>query len=220
MWPAWWGGSVASTEPPLIAKQMIALRKKIGLLVAAKKQGVPYKVKSADDLMEKLRGALDDLDMVAPVVAQEITHLPHISGENKYGDATTTIVTHVKATVRLGCADGSFVDLVGSGHGTSEDDKAGGKASTYAWKDALLKGESVPGQGMVDTDDESKPLPAQPRVPVIDMWAAAIQKCTSVAACDKLKGDMAKLKVDTQLALTPAWQARRDLLAAQEKGEK
>jgi hypothetical protein len=55
-------------------------------------------------------------------------------------------------------SDGSYVDFVGSGHGSSSDDKAGGKASTYAWKDAIIKGLSMPDADMADTDDESVPL--------------------------------------------------------------
>jgi hypothetical protein len=64
-------------------------------------------------------------------------------------------LAHVKSTVRLIAPDTSFIDLDGSGHGGDVDDKSGGKASTYAWKDALLKGLSIPHEDMVDTDDDS-----------------------------------------------------------------
>jgi hypothetical protein len=63
-------------------------------------------------------------------------------------------MVHVTSIVRLAAEDGSFVDFVGSGHGQDRDDKAGGKASTYAWKDAILKGLCLPEVDIEDTDNE------------------------------------------------------------------
>lgn len=223
MWPAWWGGQVASTKPPQISEYVQALRAKIGGLVPQKKEKVPYKVKSGADLMDKLRAAIDELGMIAPVVEQKVEHYVPIEGENRYKEPTTTLVVHVTSRVRLGCPDGSFLDLVGSGHGTSEDDKAGGKASTYAWKDAILKGCSVPEKDMADTDNESTALPAKPtsaKPPVIDMWASAIEKATTLKRLEQIKADMAKLKMETQLALSPAYEARKKLVESLEASEK
>ena len=60
-----------------------------------------------------------------------------------------------RSHVRLVSDDGSGITFVGQGHGADRDDKAGGKASTYAWKDALIKGLNLPDADMPDTDNDS-----------------------------------------------------------------
>ena len=113
--------------------------------------------------------------MLAPVIKQEVTfcdtsNIP--ANINDRGRPTFRTLVHVVATVRLIAPDGSYLDCVGSGHGGDVDDKAGGKASTYAWKDAILKGLTIPHEDMVDTDDDAgetnpspgaRPGPSSPR---------------------------------------------------------
>ena len=72
------------------------------------------------------------------------------------GTACTT-----RSVVRIEAEDGSYRDFVGTGQGADNQDKAGGKASTYAWKDALVKGLCLPDADMVDTDDESDVVPVK-----------------------------------------------------------
>lgn len=152
-----------------ILTDLIALRNEVGGLVANKNNFVPYPVKSAKDLMLKLRNAADKLGMVtagAPV-AQCVTQLEGVEfakRDKQTGNSITVpgVGCHVVVTVRFMSSDGSFLDFAGSGHGTSEDDKAGGKASTYAWKDAVVKALSLPDDEMVDTDDESIPVNVSP----------------------------------------------------------
>lgn len=158
VFPNYWGGATRSPNPPLIHSKIHDLRMEIGGLAAKKQQGGPmFPVRSAKELTLKLAQALHNLDMVAPVIAQEVNlvdtkDIPgNVSGSGKPVFRT---LAHVKATVRLAAADGSYVDMVGSGHGGDVDDKAGGKATTYAWKDAVLKGLTIGEQDMVDTDDE------------------------------------------------------------------
>lgn len=144
---------------PKILDDLITLRDEIGGLVA-KKGMTPFPVKSAKDLMLKLRNAGDKLNMpvVAGVISQQVSHLPPVEFKKRDGSTATGIGVHVITTVRFTSSDGSYMDFVGSGHGTSEDDKAGGKASTYAWKDAVIKALALPDDEMVDTDDESVPV--------------------------------------------------------------
>lgn len=137
-----------------ILADLIKLRKAIGGLVAEKKAGGPnFPVKSAKDLAIKLRKAADEVGMpiAGAVVKQKVTHLPRPLDRN--GQETGTAI-HVVTTVRFESADGSFREFVGSGHALDAQDKAGGKASTYSWKDAVTKGLSLPDKEMVDTDDE------------------------------------------------------------------
>lgn len=150
-----------SESPPQIHALMRDLRIEIGAVEAKKsndKFGPKFPVRGAKDLAQKLANALNVLNMEAPVVAQEITLIDcdKIPGnERQSGNPVFRTLAHVKSTVRLIAPDTSFIDLVGSGHGGDPDDKSGGKASTYAWKDALLKGLSIPHEDMVDTDDNS-----------------------------------------------------------------
>lgn len=159
---------------PKIRTDLIALRKKIGGLKAEKKGGVMFPVKSAKDLMVKLRDAADELGM--PMAGAPV--------DMKFQDRATdkgTIVS-CKVTVRFMSDDGSFVDFVGFGQGGDTQDKAGGKASTYAWKDALTKALSLPDADMVDTDDEQpfeEPIkkdtfePARPLGKILKQFADA-----------------------------------------------
>lgn len=192
-WNSAWGGVCRSSSPPLIHAAMLELRRKVGNLQATKKGGVPYPVKSAKDLMTKLRDALDDLALDAKVVHQAVQNLPspipslnkktektckrtEKSGDagdpDKHGRASVletedevgeenefdfryAIICHIVSVIRVIAMDGSFVEFVGSGHGAGfDDDKVGGKASTYAWKDGWIKGLNLPDEEMVDTDDE------------------------------------------------------------------
>lgn len=153
-----WQGGTRSLVVPQIHSKLLELRREIKSLAAKKTPNVPFPVRGAKDLAQKMADALNKLDLIAPVVDQKFTHLPtgaELVGTNKSGAPAYRSLIHVVATVRVIAPDGSFVDMVGSGHGADSDDKAGGKASTYAWKDALLKGLTIPDQDMIDTDDSA-----------------------------------------------------------------
>jgi hypothetical protein len=158
VFPAYWGGMVVQSEPPAIHELLRRLRLEVGGIAAKKQAGGPmFPVKGAKELAQKLAQALCDLNMVAYPISQEVHHfdtdkIP--SNANASGKPVFRTLSHVKTTVRIGAPDGSYVDAVGSGHGGDVDDKAGGKADTYAWKSALLKGLCIPEQDMLDTDDE------------------------------------------------------------------
>lgn len=181
------------TEPKKIYTDLIALRKKIGGLKAEKKGGVQFPVKSAKDLMDKLRKAADELNMpmAGAPVAMEYSERPTRAAD---GTDKGTIVT-CKTTVRFMSDDGSYVDFTGFGQGGDTQDKAGGKASTYAWKDAVVKPLSLPDADMVDTDDEQFPLEkpepvkevTRPLRKVIDMFQAAATKADLEAARNEVK---------------------------------
>ena len=93
---------------------LIALRKAIGGLKANKKNGIMFPVKSAKDLMERLRDAADDLGMplAGAIVVSNTQLIPPLQIFNKDG-----IGSHTTVTVRFQSSDGSYVDFCGSGHG-------------------------------------------------------------------------------------------------------
>lgn len=149
-WKAWWGGEVVSDVKPEIPAMLLALRKRVGGLQAKKTTGGPsFAIKSSKELEIKLRDACDDLGI--PVCGPV-----GVDGGNIDVDRGTA--AFVKVVQRIGCSDGSFIDFVGIGHGADTQDKAAGKASTYARKDALTKGLIAPDKEMPDTDDEEAPI--------------------------------------------------------------
>lgn len=151
------------TPIPKILSDMIKLRDMVGGL-QAKRGGAPFPTKSAKELIIKVRAAADSLNMVmaGACVAQTVVQIP-VEGKGT--------LCHVVGTYRFMSDDGSHLDFVGSGHGgDSSGDKAGGKASTYAQKDAICKGACLPDEEMVDTDDEmpqivQKPFPTRRKLP-------------------------------------------------------
>lgn len=154
---------IMALAPKKIYSDMVALRRLVGGLKAEKREGGPrFAVKDARVLMEKIREAADTLNMpiAGGVVAQTVEHYPVREVTDKYGAVKYFTVVHVVATVRFMSDDGTFLDFVGSGHGMDDQDKAGGKASTYAWKDAIIKGAAMPDAEMVDTDDVGDVMPA------------------------------------------------------------
>jgi hypothetical protein len=132
---------------PKIHADLKALRSKIGGLKAEKKTGVSFQIKSAKDLMIKLRPALDELDMNCYPVA--------MTGQSVPVDKGT--MADVTCVYRFVSSDGSYVDMAGFGQGVDSQDKAGGKAITYAWKALNIYGNSLPDKDMVDADDDEKP---------------------------------------------------------------
>ena len=212
------------------------LRREIGSIAAARTPGVPFPVRGAKDLNQKLAEALDRLNMLAPVIDQQITFVDCANipdNKNARGNVIFRTLVHVKATVRLIAPDGSYLDMVGSGHGGDTDDKAGGKASTYAWKDAILKGLSIPHEDMVDTDDDAptvgksgpppaakpQPAPSAPAVSSADVFAD-IAAAKSVADLEPIKAAVAAGKYQglvgaDRLRASKAWVERKSAL---EKG--
>ncbi len=210
----YWGGESFSHEPPQIHAGLISLRKAVGGLQAKKVQGGPqFAIRSAKDLGIKLRDALDACNLVSMVVGQDGGNIDTEKGTAAY----------VKCLVRVGAPDGSFVDFVGSGHGMDRDDKAGGKASTYAWKDALVKGLNLPDAEMVDTDDESghgaEVVRKSPTASVALPSALEVQEALDAvtaegfpALLDKIKGAAKAAGAAGNawgMALTPAVQATK-----------
>lgn len=234
-----WQGGTESNSAPLIHSKLLGLRREIKSLAAKKTPNVPFPVRGAKDLAQKLADALNKLELIAPVVDQKITHLPtgaELVGVNKSGAPAYRSLVHVVATVRVIAPDGSFVDMVGSGHGADSDDKAGGKASTYAWKDALLKGLTIPDQDMIDTDDTAGDEPRQydartaadsravlnqldkgsPTKPGFDYALAKIAEGTTLADMDVIKlaittGEIA-LTHDEKVKASVAYAAKRKLI--------
>jgi hypothetical protein len=189
---------------PQIHGLLLELRRQVGSLAAKKQAGGPmFPVRGAKELNQKLAQALNDLSMMAPVIAQEVTFIDTDkipANINDKGRPTFRTLVHVTAKVRIIAPDGSYLDVVGSGHGGDTDDKAGGKASTYAWKDAILKGLSIPHEDMVDTDDDASPPGATSAIRSAPVAAPApADSVSTVDALGLFKGQLAAAKTMNEL---------------------
>lgn len=189
-------------EARKITSDLIALRRKIGGLPAEAKQGVMYKVKSAKELHIKLREAADELNMplAGAIVQQSTEQMPVIQGTDRNGKPTTFFLVACVTTVRFMSDDGSYEDFVGSGNGGGNDDKSGGKASTYSWKDAIIKGLCLPDEEMVDTDDGPGTLPTA--TPVVKLPPPSFK-----AVLAAIQGSQTKVNLEEAKQL---FKARRD----------
>lgn len=157
---------MTDTAKPKIYADLIRLRQHIGGLEAKRTAGVMFPIKNAKELMAKFRAGLDALGMVSYVTEMSPQDIPMQPDKN--GKVGSGCLVYTK--VLIASDDGSFVVFCGLGHGFDRDDKAAGKASTYAWKDAIIKGLNLPDADMasvststVDTDDESD-IPVNPKV--------------------------------------------------------
>jgi len=140
------------------------LRKKVGNIKAKKKEGVKFKVRSAEDLADKLReAAIEEGLLIYPVAAQ---------GRGFVVEDGT--LAEVNLTIRIqALEDGSYIDVMGFGLGADTQDKAGGKAGTYAWKTALI--QTLIAGGAEDTDDTDTPIKGGVRKPTGKPKASEVQ---------------------------------------------
>lgn len=145
-----------SAGVPQIHALFRQLRLAVGGIEAKRTDKAPFPVKSAKELMQRLAQAASDLDIAIPVVDAQFQWLnPKDLPVPKEEKRPIRSAAQVTVTVRFVAPDGSFIQGMGVGIGFDTDDKAGGKASTYAYKDAILKTLGVPERDLVDTDDEA-----------------------------------------------------------------
>lgn len=154
VWANAWGGA-SSGDAPLIGTKIKALRRKVGALESKRASNGPsFPVKSSKELFMKLQPALDELNLYITPIDLAITTIdPNNVPPTDKGKVVRSACT-VKGTYRLVAEDGSYAEFCGAGGGLDADDKAIGKATTYAYKDAVLKFLCVPEKDMIDTDDE------------------------------------------------------------------
>lgn len=125
-------------------------------LARRKKDGVKFLVRDAAELVDKLRVVTNSLGIIIyPGVA---TH-----GEGKVvEDGTLADVNMV--LIAQSTEDGSMLGFGGYGQGADHQDKAGGKAMTYAAKAILIQAAQLGGSktakalGVHDTDDTDTPI--------------------------------------------------------------
>lgn len=191
---------MAESETGAVYGLFADVRKRAGVLKAKEKANVKFKVRSADELADRLRPLLNELGLlIYPIAVLG-------KGEVVEGDRPGKSGTLAEATVTLrvrALVDGSYFDIEGFGLGADTQDKAGGKAGTYAWKTALV--QALTAGGEKDTDDEGEPIKGgvrKPRPAAIDAPATTIDIVKAAIEVAKLEKDMSQLKAALAQART------------------
>lgn len=188
-------------KPGEVLGLYLKLRKTVGVLAARAKDGVRFKVRGAEELIDKIRDTANELGiLIYPSAAL---------GRGHVVDNGTLAEVQLQVMVQA-VSDGSRIAIAGFGLGADQQDKAGGKAGTYAFKSALIMallamGKDQPKNKLPDTDDTDtaipggvKPKKASTAVePVSAMFLAAETQEQYKAAVSELL----KLNPDQQVSL-------------------
>lgn len=133
------------------------LRESVGVLQARTKEKVRFKVRSAEELIDKIRDKANELGILIYPSAEGSSGTGFVVEEG-------TLATQNLVVVAQAVEDGSRLAFYGFGLGADDYDKAGGKAGTYAFKAALVQALLAGGKdnakalGVVDTDDTDTPI--------------------------------------------------------------
>lgn len=196
--------------PGAILRQWAELVRNTDPLQRRKKEGVRFLVRDAAELVDKLRVITNGLGIIIyPGVA---TH-----GEGKVvEDGTLADVNMV--LIAQSVEDGSMLGFGGYGQGSDSQDKAGGKAMTYAAKAILIQAAQLGGSktakalGVHDTDDTDTPIKGGVRPKAVK---TSLETIRAQLAEVQTEDEYADLR-PTLLALTPEDQGKltSDILAA------
>lgn len=141
---------------------------------------------------------------ILPVNVQPTTRIERWEENDKIRQM---IFTEVITEYLLLHVSGESVILKGYGHGTDNQDKAAGKATTYALKYALLYSFLVPTGKIDDTDNEhsdSKPVP-QKKVDI----AAIVKELEGCQSVDDMRKVWAKVPTSAREQLKETFAAKR-----------
>lgn len=155
---------MAQLVPGLILGLWLSLRKSTGVIEAKKKDGVKFKVRSAEDLIDKIRAKANELGILI---------YPRVASARSFVVEDGTLAEQELQVWAQCVEDGSQLMFGGFGLGADNQDKAGGKAGTYAFKQALIQALLAGGKdnaralGVADTDDTDSPIDGgvKPRTP-------------------------------------------------------
>jgi len=133
--------------PGAILRLWAEARRAVGVVKAKKKEGVRFKVRSNEDLVDALRRACNELGIL--VYPRKSAGRGHVVEDGTLAEVDLSIVVQA-------VEDGSRLLFAGFGLGADNQDKAGGKAGTYAFKQALI--QALLAGGADDTDDTDTPI--------------------------------------------------------------
>lgn len=91
--------------------------------------------------------------VILPISIEPTTKVDRWEETNSYGTKTKqSVFTEVKTRYKIMHVSGESIEIEGLGHGVDPQDKAAGKATTYALKNALLYSFMIP-TGKIDDAD-------------------------------------------------------------------
>jgi hypothetical protein len=197
-------------RPGDILKLWLELRKAVGNVALKQKPGMKFKTRAATDTYDQVRQAADELGIL--IYPHEAKGQGMVVDSGTLCDVNLTIICQA-------ASDGSCIAIAGYGQGADTQDKAGGKAGTYAFKQALIQaclagGEKTPKKDRIpDTDDDDAPIAGgvKPKSdkPNQATVAAELEAATTEpeyrAAVEKLK----KLAPEAQVAMKPTAMAAK-----------
>lgn len=199
--------------PGAILRQWAELVRNTDSLPRRDKPGVRFKVRDASELVDKLRVVTNSLGIIIyPGVA---TH-----GEGKVvEDGTLADVNMV--LIAQSTEDGSMLGFGGYGQGADSQDKAGGKAMTYAAKAILIQAAQLGGSktaralGIHDTDDTDTSIKGGVKPKVVKV---GLDNFRELLRDVETEADYLELRPALQ-ALTPEDQGKLtdDILAAKKR---
>lgn len=208
---------IASTTdswvPGRILQQWRELIARTDALPRKKKDGVKFLVRSAEDLIDKLRVLSNDLGIIIyPGIATHGTGF--IVEDGTLADVNMVLIAQ-------SVEDGSMLAFGGYGQGADPFDKAGGKAMTYAHKAILIQAAMLGGSktakalGVKDTDDTDTPIKGgvkpKSEKPTLDKLRKQLEAVEDEDDYNELR--------PTLVALTPEDQGklRDDIIAAKSR---
>jgi len=177
--------------------------------------GHAYNGTKDQDVKEVFNESLSKHGLIMfPKDIEESTQVDRWEETNQYGTKQKqSIFTKVKVYYTLAHESGEEVTICGYGHGVDPQDKAAGKATTYAMKNALLYTFLTPVGKIDDTETThsneiatpAKPNP-QPKVkpelkPETTEWEKAIKYLVDGGLISKVEGGYALSEVNKQLLM-------------------
>jgi hypothetical protein len=196
--------------PGRILQQWRELIARTDALPRKEKKGVKFLVRSAEDLIDKLRSLSNSLGIIIyPGIATRGTGF--IVEDGTLADVNMVLIAQ-------SVEDGSMLAFGGYGQGADSQDKAGGKAMTYAHKAILIQAAMLGGSktakalGVKDTDDSDEPIKGGVKPKTVK---PTLQKLRDQLAEVEDEDDYNELR-PTLVALPPEQQAelREDIIAA------
>jgi ERF superfamily len=151
-------GMIQTTEGPKPGKILELwkkLRVSVGVIQAKQKPGMRFKTRSSEDLIDAVRQKANSLGIL--IYPRESNGVGFVVEDGTLASVNLTIIAQA-------VEDGSSIQIAGFGLGADSQDKAGGKAGTYAFKAALIQAllaggtENAKSLGVVDTDDSDAPI--------------------------------------------------------------
>ncbi len=195
------------TRPGKILELWAKVRAQVGVVEAKRKQGMKFDTRASTDLMDKLSQACNDHGVLVYPTRGNSKGI--VVEDGTLADVELTVVAQA-------IEDGSRLEFYGYGQGADNQDKAGGKAGTYAFKQACIQallagGTKAPKSGRIpDTDDTDTPIEGgvraktgKPKAPTFDAVCAALEDARDEAGYRLALADLKLASPADQVKLAP-----------------